>query len=211
MLNRFYKIAVLVSGNGTNLQALIDAVNNNEISAEITLVVSNNDSAYALHRAKKHNISSLCLLLKSYIDNQKTRKNYDHDLANILFEAKVDIIVFAGWMHIVNSEFLNILSHIPIINIHPALPNMYTGKDAIKNAFNEAQQNFQNNSDIHQETGVMVHHVVSKVDKGECIVYEKVEIYKDDSLQDLKNRIQKVENRLVVEAIRKVLYKHCML
>ena len=195
------RLAVLISGNGSNLQALIDATHSNALDAKIELVLSNSAKAYGLQRAVNVGIATEVMTLKSYKDVGKSRVEFDQDLALKIrnhFNGSPDIIVLAGFMHILSPEFLNAFPGI-VINLHPALPGAFDGINAISRAY-EAY-----NSGSIAETGVMVHKVIPQVDKGECILVEKVPIYDSDSLSDLEDRIHKVEHRVIVEAIKKFL------
>lgn len=121
------RIVVLISGNGSNLQAIIDAINSKTLNGQIVLVVSNKDSAYGLTRATQAEIPTLIFPLKPYKDLGKTRIEYDIDLAKKIKEYNPNLIVLAGWMHILSEEFLNLFKDINIINLHPALPNQFDG------------------------------------------------------------------------------------
>ncbi|CAG8467110.1 8976_t:CDS:1 [Ambispora gerdemannii] len=193
-----FSIVVLISGNGTNLQALIDATKTSTLNATITLVVSNKTSAFGLTRAIKAGIPTLVLTLKEYIDIGKSRVDYDIALAKKIKEQNPDLIVLAGWMHILSKEFINYFPN-NIINIHPALPGQFDGAHAIERAFEAFQR-----GEI-TETGVMVHKVIPEVDKGEPLLIEHVPILKSDTLEDLETRIHSVEHRLIVQAAIKFL------
>ena len=195
------RIAVFVSGNGSNLQALIDATATGALDAKIELVVSNSSKAYGLARAQKADIPTLTLTLKSYKDIGKSRTDYDIDLASKikdLFNGSPDVIVLAGFMHILSPEFLNFFPGI-VINLHPALPGAFDGINAISRAY----ESF--NMGAIESTGVMVHKVIPQVDKGESILVRTVNIYHSDSLSDLQERIHAVEHEVIVEATKKFL------
>lgn len=121
------RIVVLISGNGSNLQAIFDAINSKTLNGQIVLVVSNKKSAYGITRATQAEIPTLVFPLKSYKDLGKTRIEYDIDLAKKIKEYNPNLIVLAGWMHILSEEFLNLFKDINIINVHPALPNQFDG------------------------------------------------------------------------------------
>lgn len=191
-------IAVLISGGGTNLQALIDNVHG-QSSAEIVLVLSNRSNAYGLERAKKASIPTRVFALRTFTNKTgKGRTEYDAELAGILNESKPDLIVLAGWMHILSSSFLEKITT-PIINLHPALPGEYDGAGAIDRAYADFQQGKTDH------TGVMVHYVVAEVDRGEPILTRRIPINKGDSIEDLESRIHGVEHELIVEATKNVL------
>lgn len=195
------RIAVLISGNGSNLQALIDATQSNVLDASIELVLSNSVKAYGLKRAENAGIPVETMTLKSYKDKGKSRAEFDKDLALKIrnhFNGSPDIIILAGFMHILSPEFLNVFPEI-VINLHPALPGAFDGINAIPRAYEAFK------SGNVECTGVMVHKVIPQVDKGESIVVEKVPIYSSDSLSDLEERIHQVEHKLIVEATKKFL------
>jgi phosphoribosylglycinamide formyltransferase len=195
------RIAVLISGNGSNLQALIDATQSNTLDAKIELVLSNSAKAYGIQRAANAGITTEIMTLKSYKEMGKCRIEFDQDLALRIknhFNGSPDIIVLAGFMHILSPEFLNAFPGI-VINLHPALPGAFDGINSISRAYEAFK------SGLIEGTGVMVHKVIPQVDKGESILVEKVPIYDSDTLSDLEDRIHKVEHRLIVEATKKFL------
>jgi formyltetrahydrofolate-dependent phosphoribosylglycinamide formyltransferase len=194
-------IVVLVSGNGSNLQAIIEACVPDGLlaDAKICLVVSNRIKAFGLQRAKSFDIPTLYHALKPYTDTitdaTNARVKYDADLADkILDYVTPDLIVLAGWMHILTETFLNRFCG-RVINLHPALPGTFDGTNAIERALYAYKQ------DLIQYTGVMVHHVTPDIDNGSVICTENVAIFPTDTLTDLKQRIHAVEHRLLVRAI----------
>lgn len=208
-----HRITVLISGNGTNLQALIDACNDSSLeNAQITHIISNKKDAFGLTRAQDANIPTTYHNLvaggykKKYPDNiQKAREEYDIDLAKIIssHDPKPDLVVCAGWMHILSPKFIDDLksAHIPIINLHPALPKQFDGAHAIERAWEAYQK-----GDI-AVTGVMIHYVISEVDRGEPIVVEEVECRGCETESELEERIHKVEWKLIVQGTAKALSK----
>lgn len=193
------KLAVLISGNGSNLQAIIDAIRARMLDAEIVVVVSNRRNAYGLERAAQAGIPTRYHPLKPYRDAGRSRQEYDADLARILQEYRPDWVVLAGWIHILSDAFLR---HFPyrVINLHPALPGQFPGATAIADAFEAYQR-----GEI-KETGVMVHLVPDEqVDRGPVVASEAVPIYPSDNLETLTNRIHQTEHRLLVGALRRLL------
>eukprot|EP01135_Chromosphaera_perkinsii_P007713 Nk52_evm2s967 gene=Nk52_evmTU2s967 len=195
-------VVVLISGNGSNLQAIIDARDRGDLNINLQLVMSNKKSAYGLERADKAGIKQGYFPLKPFKDAGKSRDEYDAALAEKLksevTEGGIDLIVLAGWMHILSSHFLDCFPD-KVINLHPALPGEFDGKDAIERAFTAYQAN------KITRTGVMVHKVIPEVDRGATILTQEVEIKKEDTLEDLETRIHGVEHGLLVKAIKKVL------
>jgi formyltetrahydrofolate-dependent phosphoribosylglycinamide formyltransferase len=191
------RLAVLISGNGSNLQALIDAVQAGELEAQIAVVVSNRQEAYGLVRAEKANVPTLYFPLKPYLEGGQSREAYDADLAERVAGYAPDLIVLAGWMHVLSPAFLNRFPE-RVLNLHPALPGQFPGTHAIERAYEAFQR-----SEI-EHTGIMVHWVVPEIDAGPVIATVNVPIYLIDSLTDLEARIHATEHRLLVEAVRKV-------
>ncbi|KAG9284043.1 hypothetical protein G9A89_022817 [Geosiphon pyriformis] len=186
------QIVVLISGNGSNLQAIIEATRSLTLPATISLVVSNRKSAYGLTRATEAGIPTLVFPLKPLRDSGWSREEYDAELAKRIKNYNPDLIVLAGWMHILSEGFL---SYFPdkVINLHPALPGQFDGANAIERAFTAYKK-----GDI-KFTGVMVHKVIPEVDKGEPLLVEKVLISESDTIEDLEARIHSVEHRLIVQ------------
>jgi formyltetrahydrofolate-dependent phosphoribosylglycinamide formyltransferase len=195
-------LAVLVSGNGTNLQAIIDAIEAGRLqNTHISVVVSNHKSAYALQRAERHGIPTLYHPFGPHRNREgaRARQRYDEDLAKMMASFPVDLVVLAGWMHVLSMSFLK---HYPgrVINIHPALPDMFPGTHAIERAYDA----FQRGEIDH--TGVMVHYVPDEgVDCGPTIIQREVPLLSSDTLDDLETRIHSVEHEIYVQAIQEAL------
>ena len=193
------KIAVLISGNGSNLQAIIDAIRDRILSAEIVVVASNRANAYGLQRAEKAGIPTLVHRLKPVLDEGRTRREYDADLASLLKQYRPDWVVLAGWMHILSSDFLDRYSY-RVINLHPALPGTFPGTHAIERAF-EAYQ-----AGEIKETGIMVHLVPDeKVDAGPVLEKTVVPIYASDTVEMLETRMHQAEHVALIRALLRVI------
>lgn len=192
------RLAVLISGSGTNLQAIIDAIAAGRLDAQVVVVVSNRREAFGLVRAERAGIPTLYFPLKPYTEAGRPRTDYDADLAERVAAYAPDLVVLAGWMHVLSPAFLD---RFPgrVLNLHPALPGQFPGTHAIQRAF----EAFQRGEIDH--TGVMVHWVVPEVDAGPVIVSEAVPIFPSDTVDDLEARVHAVEHRLLVEAIRRAL------
>lgn len=184
-----FKIAVLVSGGGTNLQSIIDAVEVGELDCKIEMVISSKDGVYALERAKEAGIDTYVVSKKEYGENQSNR-------ILELTEGKVDLIVLAGYLSILDGEILNKFKN-RIINIHPSLipsfcgPKMYglhVHEAAIKKGV--------------KVSGCTVHFVNNEVDGGAIILQEAVPVYFEDSAEDLQKRILVKEHLLLPRAIK---------
>ncbi|MEO1290451.1 MAG: phosphoribosylglycinamide formyltransferase, partial [Chloroflexota bacterium] len=157
------RLVVMISGSGSNLQAIIDAIEKKHLKAKIVAVVSNRRKAYGLERAQKHGIDSVYFPLKPYKDEGKSRKEYDADLAQAVELYRPDLIVLAGWMHILSPAFLDKFPK-QVINLHPALPGEFDGTNAIERAFIAGQEG------RIKYTGIMVHYAIPKVDAGDVII-----------------------------------------
>ena len=193
------RLVVLISGNGSNLQALLDAMRMRVLDAQVVLVVSNRKDAFGLERAAKAGIPTRYHPLKPYRDAGRSRADYDAELAQIVRAAKPDYVVLAGWMHILSDAFLR---HFPyrVINLHPALPGQFPGAHAIDDAFAAFGR-----GEIKQ-TGVMVHLVPDEqVDRGQVILSQEVPIYASDTLEMLSNRVHQAEHKLLVQALIRLI------
>ncbi len=192
------QIVIFISGSGSNLQAILDAIDAGTLRANVACVVSNRKDAFGLTRAKRAQIETFYFPMKPYTDKHLPREVYDGDLADCVRSYHPDLIVLAGWMHILSDAFLE---HFPnkVINLHPALPGMFPGTDAIEQAF----QAFQRGDITH--TGCMMHYAIPEVDAGPVIVQANVPFYPDDTLTTVKTRMHTTEHRIIVEAIQIVL------
>lgn len=192
------RLVVMISGKGTNLQAIWRAIEKKFIPAEISLVVSNRRDAAGLEFAAEHAIPTLYFPLKPYTDAGKTREDYDADLAEKIAEVKPHLIVLVGWMHILSPAFLDQFPD-RIINLHPALPGQFPGKDAISSAFEAYKR-----GEI-KYSGCMVHHATDEVDAGKVIQQIVVPIRKNDTLEQFEQRVHQGEHYIIGRAIRKTL------
>ena len=191
-------LVVLISGSGTNLQAIIDAIESGNLKANIALVVSNRKAAYGLTRAEEHQIPTLYFPLKPYLDAGKSREGYDADLALRVAECQPTLMVLAGWMHIVTPVFLEPFPK-RVINLHPALPGTFPGTHAIERAFEAYQR-----GEISQ-SGCMIHHVIPEVDAGAVITTATVPFKDGDTLEAYEERMHETEHKLIIEGIRLAL------
>jgi len=188
------KLIVLISGSGTNLQAIIDAIAGKTLNAEIALVVSNRKAAYGLVRAEQAKIPTLYFPLKTYADRGLSREKYDAELAETVKPYAPNLIVLAGWMHVLSPAFLTPFTD-RVINLHPALPGTFPGVEAIARTF-EAYQRGE-----VKHGGCMVHYVVPQVDAGPVVAQATVPIEPQDTLEAFAARMHKAEHRLIVEAV----------
>jgi phosphoribosylglycinamide formyltransferase len=206
------KILVLISGSGTNLQALIDATKDGQLKGTITKVISSSPSAYGLQRAENHIIPTHVHSLQKYYkgipkenkqQRAEARDKFNSDLADYIIgpENKPDMIVCAGWMLILSKTFLDKVEvhDIPIINLHPALPGQFAGTNAIERAWQAGQ------SGEISKAGVMIHHVIAAVDEGEPLVVKELDLIKGESLEDYTARVHDIEHIAIVEGAQKVV------
>ena len=192
------RLAVMVSGNGSNLQALIDHIESEDLKAQIGVVVSNRADAYGLQRASQAGIPTEVLTLEEVVADGGDRTAYNIELAGLVSSYEPDLVVLAGWMLILDQNFLDHFGG-NIINLHPALPGAFPGTDAIA----RAHAAFHRGEIKH--TGVMVHRVTAEVDAGRVIVSEPVPIFRDEPVAELEERVHMVEHNLIVAAVDMVL------
>jgi len=207
-------ITVLISGSGSNLQALIDASAQGKLNGKITQVISSNASAYGLTRAQNANIDTKVHELKTYykgipkeqVDERKAkREQFNLDLANMIISSdpKPDLIVCAGWMLILSPTILEPLKEagITIINLHPALPGAFEGTHAIDRCWQAGQDG------KITKGGVMIHYVIADVDKGDPILVKELDLKKDETLDEYEARVHDIEHVAIVEGSNIVLAK----
>ena len=188
------RLAVLASGAGSNLQAVLDACASGALPAEVVVVACNRAKALALVRAEHAGVATLHAPLGGFAD----RAAYDADLALRLAAFDPDLVVLAGWMLVLGKGFLDCFAG-RVINLHPALPGALPGTEAIARAWQAGR------AGTARETGVMVHHVVPEVDAGPVVLQERVPLLPGETLPELEARMHAVEHRLLVAAIAKML------
>jgi len=193
------RLVVLASGSGSNLQALIDAVAEDRLQAEISAVYVNRRSAYARKRADDAGITQDFVPMRPYLDaasdDRTGREAYDRDLAQRIATHEPDVVVLAGWMHIFTNAFLRGVDA-KVINLHPALPGEFPGAHAIDDAWRAHLD------DGLDRTGAMVHLVPDEgLDDGPVVVSGEVPILVDDTRDSLEARIHELEYQLLVDAV----------
>jgi phosphoribosylglycinamide formyltransferase 1 len=189
------RLVVLISGNGTNLQAILNACWQGKLSAVVVAVLSNKKDAYGLERARQAGIANEALPKFK----EQDRREYDAQLAEKVAAYQPDWVVLAGWMRVLSSAFLE---RFPgrVINLHPALPGTFPGTHAIERAFEAFGR-----GEI-RETGVMVHLVPDEgVDSGPVLAQALVPIEPADTLETLEARIHSTEHKLLVETLQRVI------
>lgn len=181
-------LAVLVSGNGSNFQAIVDAIEAGRISnARIACLISNKADAFALERAKKHAIKTIVLDHKEY----PNRQAYDTAMVELLRQHGVQLVILAGFMRLLSPVMIDAFPN-AIMNIHPALLPAFPGLDAQQQAFDYGVR----------YTGCTVHFVDSGTDTGPIILQAVVPILGSDTVDTLTQRIHGEEHRTYVEAVR---------
>ncbi len=180
------KIGVLVSGRGSNLQALIDAIECGEIEGKIAVVISSKRDAYALERAKKHSIDTAFVEARG-----RPREQVDAEVDSILSSHGVELVVLAGYMRILTPGFVHKWLG-KMINIHPALLPSFPGKEAQKQALDYGAK----------VSGCTVHFVDEGVDTGPIIMQRCVPVLDDDDVEKLSARILEEEHKALPEAVR---------
>lgn len=184
-----FKIAVLVSGGGTDLQSVIDAAENKYIDVKIEMVIGSKDGIYALERAKNHNINTFVVSRKEY--GEKSSKKILE-----LTKGKVDLIVLAGFLSILDGEILSEFDN-RIINIHPSLIPSFCGPGMYGLKVHEAVIK----SGV-KYSGCTVHFVNSQVDGGSILLQEVVPVYFEDDAETLQKRVLEKEHIILPKAIK---------
>jgi len=189
MTVNIFKLAVLVSGRGSNLQAIIDSIEKEELDVSISIVISNTKDAIALKRADKHDIKTIFIDPTSYLN----KVAYDRALIDKLKEFSIDLICLAGYMRILGEEVIQTFKE-KIINIHPSLLPAFPGLNAQKQAI------------VHgvKFSGCTVHFVDSGVDSGPIILQTAVPVYDNDDEKSLSKRILEQEHYLYPKAINMI-------
>lgn len=175
-------IAVLVSGGGTNLQSIIDAVEAGKINGQIKLVISNKEGAYGLERAKKHNIRAVF-------------EKDEQAIIDIMKENEIDLVVLAGFLKILSPNFTKAFEN-RIINIHPSLIPSFCGKGYYGLKVHEAAIEYG-----VKVSGATVHFVDENADTGPIIRQDTVEVFAVDSPQDLQQRVLKIEHKILSQVV----------
>ncbi|HDN83100.1 MAG TPA: phosphoribosylglycinamide formyltransferase [Candidatus Altiarchaeales archaeon] len=183
------KIGVLASTRGTDLQAIIDEIEQGKLDAEVSVVISDRPDAYALERARKHGIEAI------FIDPKgKTREEFDREVMKILDEKQVDVVALIGYMRILSKEFVRKYKN-RIMNVHPSLLPAFAGgmdKNVHKAVLDYGVK----------VTGCTIHFVDETVDGGPIILQAAVPVEEDDTVDTLKEKVQALEKKLYPEALR---------
>jgi len=189
------RLVVLISGNGSNLQAILDACQSGELAAQVTGVISNKADAFGLVRAEKAGVPTIVLEK----NREQDRHAYDLQLAMHTAAYQPDWVVLAGWMRILSMKFLG---YFPgrVINLHPALPGTFPGTHAIERAY-EAWMKGE-----VKRSGVMVHLIPDEgVDTGPVLGMEEIIFREGETLGEYEARVHAVEHRLLVKTIKNII------
>ena len=187
------KLGVIGSTNGTDLQAVLDAVGSGELSAEVSVVLSNQKSAYILERAENHNVPAVFVSHKG-----KTREEFDAEMTGVLKEYGVGLVLLVGFMRILSAGFCREWQN-KLLNVHPSLLPKYAGgmdtnvhKEVLKNG--------------DTQTGCTIHFVTDEVDGGPILVQKKCNVESDDTAETLKIKVQQLEGEAFIEVINLISY-----
>lgn len=186
------KVAVLISGYGGNLQALINACERPDYPAKIIAVISNNPDAYGLERAKKHGIPGFVINHRSF----DSRRKFDEEVHKKLVEVGAEIVCLAGFMRLLTEDFVNKWPN-RMINIHPSLLPEFKGGKAVEDALAAGAK----------RTGCSVHYVIPEMDAGEIILQRGIDILPIDTIETLHERIHAEEHIAYPEALKLVCNK----
>lgn len=185
-------IGILISGSGTNLQAIIDNINEGNIDGEIKLVISNKKDAYGLVRAKEAGIETLYLDRKEFSSDEE----YNKKIMEEFTKRDVELVVLAGYLRILSKEFVQKYKN-RIINIHPSLIPSFCGEGCYGELVHKMVLDYG-----AKITGATVHFVDEGTDTGPIILQKAVKVEDDDTVESLKEKVLKIEHELLPEAIR---------
>ncbi|NLY44787.1 MAG: phosphoribosylglycinamide formyltransferase [Tissierella sp.] len=186
------KIGVLISGGGTNLQAIIDNIDHGYINGKIELIISNREDAYGLVRGQKAGIETLYVNPKDFKNNQE----YDLKLIKELKDREIDLIVLAGYLKILSADFIMEFKN-RIINIHPSLIPSFCGDGYYGEKVHKGVLDYG-----CKITGATVHIVDEGTDTGPIILQRSVEVAENETVQSLQQKVLEIEHKILVEAIK---------
>ena len=185
------RIAILASGNGSNFQELINLSKSNQFDIDIKILISNNSDARCILRAKKSNIDYKIINNTDY----ENKEYFENEIIKTIKKYDIELIVMAGWMRIMSSNFVNTFKN-KIINIHPSLLPSFKGNNAIKEAINSGSK----------ITGCSVHFVSPEVDSGALIMQAALSISNNDNLETITKKIHYLEHRILPLSISQAGY-----
>jgi len=183
------RLGVLGSTKGTDLQAILDAIQAEQLNAAVSVVLSNRENAFILERAQNHNVPI------SFISHQgKKREEFDAEMTKVLKNHNVDLVLLIGFMRILSDAFCREW-HDRILNVHPSLLPKYGGGMDM----NVHEEVLKNND---KETGCTIHFVTDKIDGGPILIQKKCDVKPNDTAQSLKAKVQDLEGNAFLEAIK---------
>lgn len=188
-------LGVLGSTNGTDLQAILDAISGRKLNANVAVLISNRANAYILERARNHNVPAFFISHK-----KKTRKEFDAEMTAVLKKHNVDLVLLIGFMRILSAEFCREWQD-RILNVHPSLLPKYTG-GMDTNVHAEVLENGD------KETGCTIHFVTEELDAGPILVQKSCRVEIDETVQSLKAKVQALEGVAFIDAIQLVYGKN---
>ena len=189
------RLGVLGSTNGTDLQAILDAISGRKLIANVAVLISNRANAYILERARNHNVPAFFISHK-----KKTRKEFDTEMTTVLKKHNVDLVLLIGFMRILSAEFCREWQD-RILNVHPSLLPKYTGGMDM-NVHTEVLKNGD------KETGCTIHFVTEELDAGPILVQKSCRVETDETVQSLKAKVQALEGVAFIDAIQLVYGKN---
>ena len=183
------RLGVLGSTRGTDLEAILSAINNKKLAAEVSVVISNREKAYILTRAKNHNVPSFFIS-----HNNKSREEFDRNVTTILKQYNVELVLLIGFMRILSAEFCQAWRD-RVLNVHPSLLPKYAGGMDM-NVHEEVLKNGDH------ETGCTIHFVTETVDGGPVLVQKRCTVETNETMATLKLKVQALEGGAFIEAIQ---------
>ena len=183
------RLGVLGSTRGTDLEAILSAIKNKKLSAEVSVVISNRENAYILTRAKNHDVPSFFISHKN-----KSREEFDKDVTTILKQYNVELVLLIGFMRILSTRFCQAWRD-RVLNVHPSLLPKYAGGMDM-NVHEEVLKNGDH------ETGCTIHLVTETVDGGPILVQKRCVVETGETIATLKSKVQALEGRAFIEAIQ---------
>ena len=188
------RLGVLGSTRGTDLQVILDAIQNDTLDAEVVVVVSNRNKSYILERARHHNIPDVFVSQKG-----KTRNEFDREITATLLQYGSDLILLIGFMRILSAEFCQKWQG-RILNVHPSLLPKYAG-----GMDTNIHEEVLRNGDV--KTGCTIHFVTEEVDAGPILIQKKCTVTGIDTVESLKTKVQRLEGGAFIEAIKMIANK----
>ena len=181
------RLVVLISGGGTNLQSILDAIDQEALHAEVVAVISNRADAGGLERARRHGVPAIYVERPGF----SSRELFDSAVADEIARHQPDIIALAGFMHVLGEEFVTTFAE-KIVNIHPSLLPKFRGLDTHKRALESGET-------VH---GATVHYVTAELDDGPIIVQAEVRVFEDDTPETLQQRVLEQEHVIYPTALQ---------